>query len=343
MELEKELVSIIKSSSKNIVITCHKSPDGDAIGSSLGLYHFLKTLNHKAQVIVPDNFPDFLKWMPGIESAILYANDKKKAQKAIDDAEVIFYLDFNELSRVGKGLDKSFAASNAFKIMIDHHTNPADIADITISDKNACATAELIYQLIEEMGYEENINSECATCLYSGILTDSGSFRFASTKALTFQIASKLIEKGAENAKIYSNIFDNYSENRLRLTGFILKDKLKLLPEYHTAIISLTQEELSRYKYKKGDTEGLVNYPLSISEIILSIIIMEKDGKVKMSLRSKGNFKANELAQEYFNGGGHVNAAGGLSKVPAKETIELIKDILPKYKKQLNDAFKEIS
>lgn len=341
MQHPEILTQKILTTGKNIVIICHSGPDGDAIGSSLGLYHFLKIMGHHPQVIVPDDYPGFLKWMPASDKVLNHALNKLAAEDKIAMANMIFYLDFNALSRIGK-LGKTVNKSNAFKVLIDHHTMPEDIADIMISDPTACATALLVYEMIAALEKTEDINAQCAACLYAGILTDTGSFRFPSTTAHTLQVAAKLIEKGADNALIYAKIFDNYSEQRLRLMGYLLKDKMNILPQYNTAIIPVEANELSEYNYVKGDTEGIVNYPLSITNIVMSVIIMEKDGKVKLSFRSKGQFKVNEIAGKYFEGGGHINAAGGLSRLSVQETVEKIVAFLPEYKKQLNDEAAKI-
>lgn len=328
----KELLS----SPKKIVIVAHKNPDGDAIGSSLGLYHFLIKLNHKVAVIMPNDFPDFLKWIPGVEDVIIYDYQKNSSDKLIHNADLIFTLDFNALHRTGT-METALSNSPGLKIMIDHHQSPDDYPAFTYSDILMSSTSEMVYHFIDNQDYIDLIDKTIATCLYVGIMTDTGSFRFNATTSKTHHVIADLIDKGANNSEIHNNVYDSFSYDRLQLLGKALTN-LRVLPEYRTAYMSLSQEELNAYNYKKGDTEGVVNYGLSIQNVVLSAIFIEdkQEGIVKISLRSKGGFSVNEMSRVHFNGGGHTNAAGGRSYLSLKETIEQFISILPQYKNALN-------
>lgn len=322
---------------RDIIIIPHKGPDGDAMGASLALWHFLKNKGHYPLVISPNNYPDFLKWMPGSEEVILYENQQEKCDQLILDADLVFTLDFNELARTGE-MQEILKKSQAVFIMIDHHQEPTDYANHTYSDASMSSTCEMVYHFLEKLRAAKHISPEIATCLYTGIMTDTGSFRFSSTSSLTHKVLADLIEKGAENWKIHNNVFDTYSQNRLQLLGTALSN-LKVLPEYKTAYISLSQEELDRHNFKKGDTEGFVNYGLSLEGIIFAVIFIEnsQEKTIKISFRSKGNFSVNAFARKYFEGGGHINAAGGRSNLSLEETIERFEAIIPYYKEHLID------
>ncbi len=324
------------STPKNIVIVPHKNPDGDAIGSILGLYHYLKMQNHRVLPIAPNDYPNFLKWMPGEDVVLNYDTNSEMSNAEIEKADLIFTLDFNALNRIGE-MEAPVTNSKAIKIMIDHHQQPDDYAKFVYSDVTMSSTCEMVYNLIDMLGDVDLIETNIATCLYTGIMTDTGSFRFSCTTTQTHKIIGNLIEKGANNAQIYSNIYDTYSYNQLQLLGCALKN-LKVLPEYKTAYISLSQEELNTFNFKKGDTEGFVNYGLALEGIVFSVIFIEnlQDNIVKISLRSKGDFSVNEFARDHFEGGGHINAAGGKSDLILKDTIEKFISILPPYKKVLN-------
>ena len=316
------------STPKKIVITTHRGSDGDAIGSSLGLFHLLKQLGHTVNVITPNEYASFLHWMPGNNEVIIYEGNEKSADTITDEADLIFLLDFSDLRRIAPFTD-SVSKSKATKIMIDHHQDPdRDIAELIFSDTTSCSTAQLVYEVMDAMGMTTYLNKSIAECLYVGIMTDTGSFKYASTTAKTHNIIAELITAGAENDKIHDLIYDNSSSNRIKLLGYCLNKKLRLYPENNAAIISLTAEELKRFEFKKGDTEGLVNYALSIEGINFATFIAEKDGMVKLSLRSKGNLKVNEIAGKYFSGGGHINASGGVSQVSVDETIKITEGII---------------
>ena len=319
-----------------IVIVPHKNPDGDAIGSTLGLCHYLINQNHNVQVIVPNDFPDFLKWVPGSSSILKYDTDKAKCDTLIHNATIIFTLDFNAFHRTG---DMAPVLENApaVKIMIDHHQEPDGYANYTYSDVTMSSTCEMVYRFIEMLGDVDKIDATIATCLYLGIMTDTGSFRFAATTSATHRIIATLIDKGANNAKIHNNVYDTNSYNRLQLLGCALGN-LKVLPNLKTAYITLSQQELNLYNYKKGDTEGVVNYALSLENIVFAAIFIEdkQENIIKISFRSKGSFSVNEFSRAHFNGGGHNNAAGGRSETTLNATVEKFLSILPTYKDALN-------
>ncbi len=324
------------STPKNIVIVPHKNPDGDAIGSTLGLYHYLRLANHNATVIAPNDYPDFLKWMPSEDTILHYDTNTKKADVLIFEADLIFTLDFNALFRAGE-MESALENSSAVKIMIDHHQQPDDYSKYTYSDITMSSTCEMVYNFIKMLDDTDKINSDIANCLYVGIMTDTGSFRFPATTSTTHHVIANLIDKGANNSEIHNKVYDQNSYERLQLLGCALSN-LKVIPELKTAYISLSQEELNTFNFKKGDTEGFVNYGLSLEGIIFAAIFIESqnDDIIKISLRSKGNFSVNEFSRTHFNGGGHTNAAGGRSNLSLNETIEKFISILPNYKHALN-------
>jgi phosphoesterase RecJ-like protein len=320
---------------QKIVITTHHKPDGDAIGSSLGLYNYLIQQGHHAKVITPTDYPEYFNWLPGNGDVIIYTENLKEAATLIADAKIIFCLDFNALGRINE-MGELVGKSSAVKIMIDHHLEPEDFDDYRYWDINACATAQLVYKFIaEELNHKELVNKDVATCLYTGILTDSASFSLPNTTSAVHRITADLIDAGAVNWQIYDHIYNNSSENRLRFLGLCLSERLEVLYEYNTAIIAVTKQDLEKYKIATGETEGIVNYALSIAGTRLAAFIVERSDKVKLSLRSKGEFPANDICKKYFNGGGHRNAAGGTSAYTLEHVIKQFKLILPEYKKLL--------
>tara|TARA_B100000214_G_scaffold148493_2_gene106218 strand:+ start:2540 stop:3550 length:1011 start_codon:yes stop_codon:yes gene_type:complete len=320
---------------KQVVITTHRGPDGDAMGSSLAMFHFLKKLGHNVTVITPNKYADFLHWIPGNSEVIIYEENEEKAQQIISKADLFFMLDFNHIGRVSD-LGNYITSSKAQKVLIDHHQNPdTSMANIIFSDTKACSTAQLVYDIMNAMELESYIDKNIAECLYVGIMTDTGSFKFSSTTSKTHKIIAKLIDAGADNAKIHDLVYDCSSSNRIKLLGYCLDKKLLLYPENNSAIISLNAEELEKFKFKNGDTEGFINYALGIKGIKFATFIAEKEGIVKLSLRSKGNFKVNEIASKYFNGGGHTNASGGTSQLSVNETIKKVEEIINNYKEKI--------
>jgi phosphoesterase RecJ-like protein len=320
---------------KKIVIIGHKNPDGDAVGSTSALSLFLKSQGHDTQVIVPNDFPDFLKWMPASEDILIYNQNIDQANQFINDAAIICTLDFNSFSRVGNMQD-ALTNAKADYIMIDHHQSPDDYAVLTYSDTAMGSTCEMVYHFIAAMGDADKISEAMATNIYTGIMTDTGSFRFASTTAQTHNVIAHLKNAGIKHHLIHEQVYDSSSPERLKLLGIALNN-MQILPEYKTAFIGLSQQELDDNKFQKGDTEGFVNYALSVKGIIFAAIFIEdrKNNIVKISLRSKGDFNVNLVGREHFHGGGHNNAAGGKSDESLQDTISYFISILPHYKDQL--------
>ena len=329
-------IKTLLQSSENIVITCHKGPDGDAIGSTLALYLYLKKQEKNVKVIVPDDFPFFLKWLPQSEHILLYEGNKEESDNLINNADLIFTLDFNALHRTGE-MQEILSKASAKFVMIDHHQQPDTYAEVTYSDTSICSTCQMMYHFIDALGDIKTIDTDIANCIYTGIMTDTGSFRFRSTTSTTHRVIANLIDIGIDNAQIHQNVYDSNSYNRLQLLGKSLNN-LKIIPELNTAYISLSADEQNEFNAKKGDTEGVVNYALSLQGIKLAAIFKEDQNSklIKISLRSKGDFSVNEFSRAHFNGGGHTNAAGGASKLSLNETLEKFISILPSYKKELS-------
>ncbi|MCY1500855.1 Bifunctional oligoribonuclease and PAP phosphatase NrnA [compost metagenome] len=305
------------------------------MGSSLGLYAYLIQKGHHVTVITPTDYPEFLHWMPHHSEVVIYTMAEERSVQLVNEASLIFCLDFNALSRIND-LGEHIRAAKAIKVMIDHHLDPEDFDDFRHWNINACAAAELVYDfIVNELGDGELINKDVATCLYTGIMTDSGSFRFPSATSEVYRIAADLIDLGAEHWRIHQLVYDNAPEKRLRFLGHCLSNKLEVLREFNTAIIWVDAQELKNYDIATGDTEGIVNFALSINGIKLAAFIIERTDKVKLSLRSTGDFPANEICKKYFNGGGHRNAAGGVSESDLLATVAAFKAILPEYKTQL--------
>ena len=331
-EKYNKLYKIITGSKKSVVITTHRGPDGDAMGSSLALYHLLKKLEHNVQIITPNDYAYFLHWLPGNKDVIIYEESKEKCKKISEKADLIFFMDLNNIERIADYKD-CIINTSSIKILIDHHQDPDySMADLVFSDTKSSSTAELLYNIIKVLNLNHLIDKDISECLYTGILTDTGSFKYSSTTSITHNIISDLIERGVDHSRIHDLIYDNSSIDSMRLLGYCLNEKLQVYEENNSAIISLNHEELKRFNFKKGDTEGIINYALAIKGIIFAAFIVEKDGITKLSLRSKGNFKVNEIAKKYFNGGGHINASGGVSQLSVKETIKKLENIIKKIK-----------
>lgn len=315
---------------KKIAIIPHKSPDGDAMGSTLALYHFLQKENHQATVISPNDFPNFLAWLPGSENVLIFETNKEISTQTILDAEIVFTLDFNALHRTGE-MEHVLNKVTVPMVMIDHHQKPDGYAIHTYSDTAFGSTCEMVYNFITFLGKKEAIDKTIATCIYTGITTDSGSFRFPSTTSTTHRIVADLIDIGINNSEIHNLLFDNNSYNRLQLLGRALQN-MKVFPELKTSYISLSQKELDEFHYEKGDTEGVVNYGLTIKGIEFAAIFIEHrdENIIKISFRSQGDFDVNQFAREHFNGGGHINAAGGKSYDTLENTIKKFERIISK-------------
>jgi phosphoesterase RecJ-like protein len=329
-----ELTDLLATPQK-IVITTHHKPDGDAMGSSLGLYAYLIQKGHHVTVITPTDYPYFLHWLPNNSDVVIYTEKQAEAAVLVAEAALIFCLDFNTLSRINE-LGELIRAAAGYKIMIDHHLEPEDFDDFRHWNINACAAAQQVYDFIVNVLEDgASMTKDIATCLYTGIMTDSGSFRFPSATSTVYRIGADLIDLGAEHWRIHQLVYDNATENRLRFLGHCLTNKLEILREYNTAIITVTAEELKHYNIVTGDTEGIVNYALSVNGIKLAAFIIERTDRVKISLRSTGDFPANEICKKYFNGGGHRNAAGGASDKGLAETVDTFKALLKEYEQQL--------
>lgn len=314
-----KLKALLKKADQLVIVT-HFSPDGDAMGSSLALYNYLLKLKKKVTVVVPNEYPEFLHWMPGDGKVVNHQAEPEKVAKLMQKADAIFTLDFNSFKRLEK-LGEIVSASKAVKILVDHHQQPDKFAQIVFHDVKACSTCELVYDMIVALGGKKLIDKKIASCLYTGLMTDTGSFRFSSVTAKTHLILADLLQKGVVPNQIHEAVYDTYATNRLKLLGHSLSQKMVVMPEKHLAFISLSHDELNHFDYQKGDTEGLVNYPLSINGIKFSGFFVEMDGKIKISFRSKGKFDVNQFARTYFSGGGHINAAGGKSDLNLNETI----------------------
>jgi bifunctional oligoribonuclease and PAP phosphatase NrnA len=327
----KEILELLTANrNKSIIITAHKNPDGDAVGSTLGWFHILLNAGYNATVILPDNFPDSLAWMPDAKGILLFENQKEKCTELLNNAGIIFCLDYNGLSRTGE-MENFIRQSSAPKIMIDHHPLPENEFTIVFSHVPASSTSEMVVALAQSLGWTEMITEEAASCLYAGIMTDTGSFRFSSTSAQTHEAAALLIRSGAKNSEIHNLVFDTNSEQRMRLLGFALSEKLKVVKELRTAYITLSNEELRRFNFKKGDTEGMVNYGLAIEGIDVAVLFTEHPDMVRISFRSKGNIPVNKLSSAWFSGGGHMNAAGGKSDDKLDVTVERFLRYLPEF------------
>lgn len=321
-----------------ILITTHTNPDGDAIGSSLALSSYLKKKNHCVQVMIPDPYPDFLSWMPGIEEILIFSSDKERSIKSICQAELIISADYNSLSRLNEA-GSLVRQSKAVKVLIDHHLNASDEFDYKISTPCISSTSELVYKFIAENGDIDLLDREIAECIYTGIITDTGSLSYSCNYVNTYLIIAELFRLGIDGEHLHRLIYDTYSENRLRLLGYSISDQLVVLHEFHTAYIILTKEDLQRFDHQIGDTEGVVNYALSIKNINLAALFMERDGIVKVSFRSKGNFSVDKLAREYFGGGGHRNAAGANCTTTLNETVLKFKQLLSFYQEKLKSVY----
>lgn len=321
---------------KKIVITMHQKPDGDAMGSSLGLYHFLIQFGHTVTVISPTNWASFLNWMPGCDKVLDYERCTEKGNTIIQEADLIFCLDFNTLNRT-KRMEEMLANAKAQRILIDHHQQPqTEMFGYGASDTTKSSTAEMVYDFMAASGDADKINKDVAACIYTGVMTDTGSFRFPSTSAAVHLLVADLKQRGLEHSKVHEAVYDNFSENRLRFMGNVLLNRMEVFYEYNTALIAVPQNDLLKYDIKTGDTEGLVNYPLSIEGIKLAAIIIDRGEERKCSFRSKGDFDVNTFARKYFGGGGHFNAAGGQSAAPLENVIEAFKTAMKENVNQLS-------
>jgi bifunctional oligoribonuclease and PAP phosphatase NrnA len=328
-----ELKNLLTNRSR-IVITTHQNPDGDAMGSVLALSLFLKKNGHDVRAIVPNEYPEFLQWLPDNNEVISYHRGKKSADEIISKADIIFQLDYNDPKRSSEMKD-IIASSKGKKIMIDHHPYPQMTVDFSISFTQVSSTSELIYEFIVALNGQEFMDKSIATCLYVGIMTDTGCFSYNSSHSRTFEIVAQLLKHKIEKDEIYRHVYESFSVHRMRLFGYCLNEKMQVFPEYHTAFISISLEEQKRYEFTTGDSEGFVNLPLSIKDIWFSAFFMEKKDKIKISFRSRGKFPVNAFSEKYFSGGGHLNASGGESELTLNETIKKFVALLPQLSKEL--------
>ena len=331
IEIITSVKNILTKDKLSLVIVPHENPDGDAIGSAIGFAEILADFGHTVNIVTPNDYPDFLKWFDSKINIINYYDNKKEGKSVIKNADVLITVDFNDASRAGK-LEKQLLEFSKTKILIDHHPYPKNFCDFMISEPQYSSTAELIFDIVSQIGLENHINKNAAEALYTGILTDTGAFNHNTSRPNTFKVVSELMKFGIDTEKIQSGVYHNFSANRMRLLGYCLNEKMVVYPEYRAAVITISKEELERFDFKQGDTEGFVNYPLSIKNIVFSVLFIEKEKLVKASFRSKGNFPTNKFAKEHFNGGGHLNASGGESKLPLKETFEKFTQLLPEFK-----------
>ncbi|MFN0048296.1 MAG: DHH family phosphoesterase [Cytophagales bacterium] len=316
----------------HIIITSHKSPDGDSIGSSLGLYHFVSKLGKTAKICHPDPAPDYLLWVEDVDKIATITKNKNEVESVFAKADLIFCLDYNATDRVGDEMQLLLETSKAKKIMIDHHLNPQDFALLTVSDTSVCSTSQLIYELIDQSGNIDLLDEKIGAPLYLGILTDTGSFRFPSVQPRTHSILANLLSNGVKHHLIHENLNDSNTLSRLQLQGFAINTRLEILPDYKIGIIALTEADMKQFDCQKGDTDGLPNVVLSIKGMKAAVLFVEKVGIIKISFRSKGKENpVNILATEHFDGGGHANASGGKSELTMAETLEKIKGLIPMY------------
>ncbi len=314
---------------KKIFITMHHKPDGDALGSTLGLYHFLKQQGHFPTVVSPSEVPDFLMWLPGIDTVLNFESEPKICNKVLAESDLIFCLDFNRLDRI-KYMEPALQKAQQPKILIDHHLLPDEtVFAYGMSEPSKSSTCEMVYDFIQIAGGADYINDDVAQCLYTGIMTDTGSFRFPITTASVHDIIADFKRRGLNHSQIHQEVYDSWSANRMRFLGYVLHEKMEILDEQHYGLIAISQEEIKRFQVNTGDTEGLVNYPLSIRDIKVAVMISERKDEVKLSFRSKGNIDVSTFARTHFNGGGHFNAAGGSSPLSLADTVAKVKSLMP--------------
>lgn len=330
MDLFEQISNEIKCA-QNIVVTSHKGPDGDAIGSALAMFHFLVKINKNVSLCLPDNPPQYLKCLKGSDQINLFDKNPEWVTDKLLTADLIFCLDYNASDRLGKEMGEVLMKSSARRILIDHHPNPSNFCDILYSEVSSSSTAQLVYEVIENTGNKNILNHDIGAAIYLGLVTDTGSFRFPSVSARTHEIVAELIKAGLKHYIVHEQVFDTNTIDKLRLRGYAIADKLELVTDSPVGIISLSKSELKKFNYQSGDTDGLVNTILSISGVDVACLFMEKSDGIKISFRSKGEFFVNELAADHFSGGGHKYAAGGFFEGSLEEAITNFKKLLPKY------------
>lgn len=335
--LVDEFRNILESPGFSLVVP-HINPDGDAIGACLALNGILKNMRHNSKVIIPNEFPEFLQWMAGAGEVIDFEKSSDEVNRLFSEADTLFCLDFNDFER-SEGMKDLLSSFNGKKVVVDHHPGPVVNCDLLVSYSSVSSTCELLFRLVEEAGYLNYLDKECADAIFVGIMTDTGNFSYNASDPDTYYIIAKLLEKGIDKDLIHSNVYHTFSEDRWRLIGHSLKEKMVILPEYRTGYISLSKNELEQFNFQSGDTEGLVNYPLSVKGVVFCALFMERDDYIKLSFRSKGNFSTNDFSRRHFNGGGHMNASGGSIKLPLEESIRLFVSLLEDYKDELLNCF----
>lgn len=323
----------------NVVITAHMSPDGDAMGSSLALCRVMQSLGKKATVVVPDEITKQLSFLPGFKDVVVYCRNKVKATGIINEAQLIFCLDYNDFARIDH-LAPAVESAAAKKVMIDHHLNPTDRCDITISYPDHSSTCALLYEVLISLGYGDKIDAGTADCILTGMMTDTGNFSYNANDPDIYPMIGELLRKGADKNMLTRRLFDTFSESYLRINAYAIYKKMKIFKEYGAALITLTRDELNMHHYTRGDTEGLVNKPLAIPGIVYSVFLREEERYIKVSMRSIGDFPCDEICSRYFSGGGHLNAAGGEFSGSMQQAVDVFKSILPTNKKQYIDKKK---
>ena len=337
IELIKQLEQLLQSSSKSIVLVPHMHPDGDAMGSVLGLWRVLQNYGLKVKVVSPTKYPEFYHWMDGHDQVIIFSHHPKQAARAFDESDLLICMDFNQLSRLGdmKALVESYKGK---KVLIDHHPYPGNFTDLVISDVTCSSTAELIFSMLQLTEFNSFMDRNAATSFFTGIMTDTGSFDFNVSDPRTFETVAQLTRLGINQLDIHSRVYDNYSAERMRLMGFCLSNRMTVYPEYHAACMYITLEDQKTFNFITGDNEGFVNMPLSIKGVVFSALFTEKEKYTKVSLRSKGEFSVNEVSEKYFNGGGHRNAAGGELYASLQETLTQFEKLLPEYDEKIKQS-----
>ena len=339
IELINGFEQLIKNSSRSIVLIPHMNPDGDAMGSVLGLWRVLKNAGFKVKVVSPTKYPEFYHWMDGHDEVIIYSHHPKQSARALDESDLLICMDFNQLSRLGdmKTLVENYAGK---KILVDHHPYPGNFTDLVISDITYSSTAELIFSVLQSTDLVQYVDRDAATSFFTGIMTDTGSFDFNVSNPNTFEVVAQLTRMGIDQLDIHSKVYDNYSADRMRLMGFCLSNRMTVYPEYHAACMYITLEDQKAFNFKTGDNEGFVNMPLSIKGIVFSVLFTEKEKYTKASFRSKGDFAVNEVSEKYFNGGGHRNAAGGELYASLSEALIQFEKLLPEFEDRIKKSIK---
>lgn len=337
LELIRNFEQLIENTSKAIAIVPHTNPDGDAMGSVLGLWRVLKNAGFQVKVVSPTKYPEFYHWMDGHEEVIVFSHHPKQSARALDESDLIICMDFNQLSRLGdmKPLVENFSGK---KVLVDHHPYPGNFTDLIISDTSFSSTAELIFSVLQSTRWAGYIDKAAATSFFTGLMTDTGSFDFNVSNPNTFEVAAQLTRLGINQSEIHANVYDNYSANRMQLLGHCLSNRMTVYPEYHAACMYITLEDQKNFHFKTGDNEGFVNIPLSIKGVIFSALFTEKEKYIKASFRSKGEFAVNEVSEKYFNGGGHCNAAGGEYYASLQEAIAQFERLLPEFEARIKNS-----